>query len=187
MVWGHSNHLNGGQTMSLVKQVLLNADEELRYPTPSEIRMIQNFCQSGDRRIRIATTLAKNEKLLVEQGSVRFWKRCPITPSNSGNMRKTASCQRDQGWYIRLIAYCVLAGNEQPLAEIGTIGMKEMYTSLGIPLANWVEAVRCLKEEAIALLGEADAAEVVPYFDHIIQYLAYPGAPYFMNDGVLEY
>jgi hypothetical protein len=62
MVWGHSNHLNGGQTMSLVKQVLLNADEELRYPTPSEIRMIQNFCQSGDRRIRIATTLAKNRE-----------------------------------------------------------------------------------------------------------------------------
>jgi allophycocyanin-B len=169
--------------MSLVKQVILNADEELRYPTPAEIGMIQNFCKTGEKRIRIATTLAKNQKRLVEKGSQRFWKRVPVTPSNSGNARKTASCQRDQGWYIRLVAYCVLAGNEQPLADSGTIGMKEMYQSLGIPLANWVEALRCIKEEAIALLGNEDAAEVSPYFDHIIQTLSHPGAPYFMNDG----
>jgi allophycocyanin-B len=173
--------------MSLVKQVILNADEELRYPTPSEIWMIQNLCKTGERRIRIAQTLASHEKELVEKGSLKFWKRCPITPSNSGNPRKTASCQRDQGWYVRLVAYCVLAGNEQPLADIGTIGMKEMYKSLGIPLANWVEAVRCLKDEAIALLGDEDAAEVIPYFDHILQVLAYPGNPYFMNDGSQAY
>lgn len=173
--------------MSLVKQVILDADEEVRYLTPSEIRMIQNFCKTGERRIRIARTLAANENRLVKRGSQRFWKRCPVTPSNSGNMRKTNSCQRDQGWYIRLIAYCVLAGNEQPLAEIGTIGMREMYQSLGIPLGNWVEAVRCLKEEAIALLGDEDAAEVTPYFDHIIQTLALPGPPYYMNDGSQDY
>lgn len=173
--------------MSLVQQVIRNADEELRYPTPGEIRMIQNFCQSGERRIRIAQTLAEHETDLVQKGSLRFWQRCPVTPSNSGNPRKTASCQRDQGWYVRLVAYCVLAGNEEPMTDIGTIGMKEMYISLGIPLANWVEAVRCLKEEAIALLGEVDAAEATPYFDHIIQVLALPGAPYFVNNGSVEY
>lgn len=173
--------------MSLVEQLILNADEELRYPTPGEIRMLQSFCKTGDRRIRIAQTLADHEKELVEKGCVKFWKRCPVTPSRSGNPRKTASCQRDQGWYIRLIAYCVLAGNEKPLLDIGTLGMKEMYISLGIPLANWVEAVRCLKDEAIALLGEEDAVEVIPYFDHIIQTLATPGAPYFVHNGKLEY
>ena len=173
--------------MSLVMQVIENADGELRYPTPGEIRLIRSFCKTGERRIRIAQILADNERQLVERGCIRFWKRCPNTPSNSGNPRKTASCQRDQGWYIRLIAYCVLAGSEQPLTEIGTIGMKEMYISLGIPLANWVEAVKCLKEEAIELLGEQDAAEATPYFDHIIQTLAYPGAPYFMNNGTQAY
>jgi allophycocyanin-B len=173
--------------MSLVKQVIENADEATRYPTLGEIRMITSFCQTGERRIRIAEILARHEQELVKKGSLRFWKRCPVTPSNSGNLRKTASCQRDQGWYIRLVAYCVLAGNDQPMADIGTIGMKEMYKSLGIPLANWVEAVRCLKEEAIRLLGAEDAAEVTPYFDHIIQALAYPGAPYFLNNGSQDY
>jgi allophycocyanin-B len=172
--------------MSLVQQVIENADEELRYPTPSEIRMLQNFCKTGENRIRIAQILADHETELVQRGCTKFWKRCPVTPSNSGNPRKTASCQRDQGWYIRLVAYCVLAGNDRPMAEIGTLGMKEMYISLGIPLANWVEAVRCLKEEAIELLGQ-DAAEATPYFDHIIQALALPGTPYFVNDGTVEY
>lgn len=167
--------------MSLVKQVILNADEELRYPSFGELQMFRNFCQTGERRIRIAQKLAENERQLVERGSQKFWKRCPVTPSNSGNMRKTSSCQRDQGWYIRLVAYCVLAGSEQPLLEIGTIGMKEMYLSLGIPLGNWCEAVRCLKEEAIAMLGNEEAAEVAPYFDHIIQTLALPGPPYFVG------
>lgn len=169
--------------MSIVKQVILNASDELRYPTPGEIRMIQNFCHTGTQRIRVATTLAKNERRLVELSSDKFWKLRPNTPSNSGNMRKTSSCQRDQGWYIRLVAYCVLAGNDQPLTEIGIVGMKEMYQSLGIPLANWVEALRCIKQQAKELLGSDDAALVTPYFDIIIQALALPGTPYFINDG----
>ncbi len=173
--------------MSLVKQVILNADEEMRYPSPGEIRLFQNFCKTGDNRLRIANTLVKNQNRIVERASQKFWQKCPKTPSNSGNFRKTSSCQRDQGWYIRLVAYCVVAGNEQPLADIGTIGMKEMYQSLGIPLANWVEAVRCIKEEAISILGQEDAVYVTPYFDHIIQTLSYPGAPYFMNNGSVEW
>lgn len=173
--------------MSIVKQLILNADEELRYPTLSEIHLLQNFCQTGANRIRIARILADNETRLVQRGSRKFWKKRPVTPSNSGNLRKTNSCQRDQGWYIRLIAYCVLAGNEKPLEDIGTIGMREMYQSLGIPLGNWVEALRCLKEEAIALLGDEDAAEVIPYFDHIIQSLAHPGPPYYISNGSMEY
>jgi allophycocyanin-B len=154
--------------MSLVKAVIETADHEVRYPTAGEIWMIQNFCKSGEQRIQIANKLARNERYLVERGSERFWQRCPVTPSNSGNIRKTNSCQRDQGWYIRLVAYCVLAGNQQPLEDIGTIGMKEMYRSLNIPIANWAEAMRCIKEEVIALLGEVDASVVTPYFDHII-------------------
>ena len=173
--------------MSIVKQLILNADEELRYFNLSEISSLQNFCQTGVNRIRIARILADNETRLVQRGSRRFWKKCPVTPSNSGNMRKTNSCQRDQGWYIRLIAYCVLAGNNQPLDEIGIVGMREMYQSLGIPLGNWVVALRCIKEEAIALLDKEDAAEVIPYFDHIIQALSLPGTPYRVNNGSMAY
>lgn len=158
--------------MSLVTELILSADSEARYPAPKELRIFQDFVKTGDQRIRIASVLAENEQRIVENASQRFWERCPVTPSNSGNPRKTASCQRDQGWYVRLVAYSVLAGSEQPLVEIGTLGIKEMYNSLEIPLKNLVEAMRCVKEEAVSLLNPEDATEVAPYFDYIIRALS---------------
>jgi allophycocyanin-B len=158
--------------MSIVTELILNADSEARYPAPKEIRIFQDFLKSGEQRIRIASILAENEQRIVQNGSAKFWERCPVTPSNSGNPRKTASCQRDQGWYVRLVAYCILAGSEKPLAEIGTVGMKEMYNSLEIPLRNLVEAMRCVKDEAVGLMSAEDAVEVAPYFDYIIRALS---------------
>jgi len=158
--------------MSLVTEMILNADSEARYPAPKELRIFQDFVKTGQQRIRIAKALADNEQRIVQNGSQRFWERCPNTPSNSGNERKTASCQRDQGWYVRLIAYSILAGSERPLEEIGTVGIKEMYNSLEIPIRNIAECMRCLKEEAMTILGEDDAQEVAPYFDLIIQSLS---------------
>ncbi|MEL7523983.1 MAG: allophycocyanin subunit alpha-B [Cyanobacteria bacterium J06553_1] len=165
--------------MSIVKQVILNADEELRYPTPGELRMIRSFCKTGEKRIRLAQTLEQHAPAIVERGTQQFWQICPRTPSNSGNARKTEAAQRDMGWYIRLISYCVLAGSDRPLREIGLLGMKELYTNVGIPLDNILKYLRCLKAEAIALLSEADAPEIIPYFDQIIQELVRPGPSYF--------
>jgi allophycocyanin-B len=158
--------------MSLITELVLNADSEARYPAPKELRIFQNFVESGDRRIRIAKFLAENQQRIVDNGSQKFWERCPNTPSNSGNERKTASCQRDQGWYIRLIAYSVLAGSEKPLEEIGTLGIKEMYNNLEIPIRNIIECMHCLKEEAVSMMDEEDAAEVAPYFDYIMRALS---------------
>lgn len=172
--------------MSIVKQVILNADEEVRYPTPGELRMIRTFCKTGEERIRLAKSLEKKAQTIVERGTRKFWQVCPRTPSNSGNRRKTDAAKRDVGWYIRLISYCLLAGDDRPLREIGLEGMKELYTNVGIPLANILQYMRCLKAEANALLDEADAMAIIPYFDEIIQELALPGPPYFMNDGIGE-
>ncbi|NJQ98905.1 MAG: allophycocyanin, partial [Hydrococcus sp. CSU_1_8] len=147
-------------------------DSEARYPAPKELRVFQDFLNSGEQRIRIASILAENEERIVQTACVKFWEQCPVTPSNSGNPRKTASCQRDQGWYIRLVAYCILAGSEKPLEEIGTIGIKEMYNSLEIPIANIVVAMQSLKDEAVSRMSEEDAAEVAPYFDYIMQALS---------------
>lgn len=158
--------------MSIVTELILNADSEARYPAPKELRVFQDFVKTGEQRIRIAKLLSDNEQRIVQNGSARFWERCPNTPSNSGNERKTASCQRDQGWYVRLIAYSILAGSEKPLEEIGTLGIKEMYNNLEIPLRNIVECMNCLKQEAISILSEEDAVEVAPYFDYIMRSLS---------------
>ena len=161
--------------MSVVSQVILNADDELRYPTSGELKGIQEFLQTGDQRMRIAQLLADNEKKIVDQASSALWKIRPDFIAKGGNaygQKQRALCLRDYGWYLRLITYSVLAGDKDPIESIGLIGVKEMYNALNVPVPGMVEAIRCLKSASLALMTDEDAAEAEPYFDYIIQGMA---------------
>ncbi|WAS05374.1 allophycocyanin subunit alpha-B [Synechococcus sp. C9] len=155
--------------MSLVAQVIAQSDAAERFLSSTELNKLEEFFSKGALRIRVAEKLAANEKKIVEEGSKRFWAKCPNTPSNRGNAQKTALCQRDQGWYIRLVSYCVLAGNDKPLEDIGLNGMREMYVSLGVPLANLRMAMASLKEVAAGLMSAEEMALAAPYFDRLIR------------------
>lgn len=158
--------------MSVVSQLILQADDELRYPSSGELRSIESFLKTGEQRMRIAQTLAENEKKIVDKASRELWKKRPdfIAPGgNAFGQKQRSQCLRDYGWYLRLVTYGVLAGDQQPIESIGIIGVREMYNALNVPVPGMVEAIRCLKEAALALLGQDDAAAAEPYFDYIIQ------------------
>ncbi|NJN57568.1 MAG: allophycocyanin [Leptolyngbyaceae cyanobacterium SL_5_9] len=158
--------------MSVVSQVILNADDELRYPTSGELEGIKEFLQTGEQRIRIASTLSENEKKIVQEASKQLWQKRPDFIAPGGNAygdRQRALCLRDYGWYLRLITYGVLAGDKGPIEKIGLIGVREMYNSLGVPVPGMVESIRCLKKASLSLLTDDDAKEAAPYFDYIIQ------------------
>ncbi|KKD36576.1 MAG: allophycocyanin subunit alpha-B [Limnoraphis robusta] len=158
--------------MTVVSQVILKADDELRYPSTGELRAISDFLKTGEQRVRIASTLSENEKKIVDRASGQLWKKRPdfIAPGgNAAGQRERALCLRDYGWYLRLITYGILSGDKDPIESIGLIGVKEMYNSLGVPMPGMVEAIRCLKDASLGLLDEDDAREAAPYFDLIIQ------------------
>ncbi|MFB2877095.1 allophycocyanin [Floridanema aerugineum] len=158
--------------MSVVSQVILKADDELRYPSTGELTAIKNFFQTGLVRTSIAATLAENEKKIVQEASKQLWQKRPdfIAPGgNAYGQRERALCLRDYGWYLRLVTYGVLAGDKEPIEKIGLIGAREMYNSLGVPVPGMAEAIRCLKKASLALLSEEEAAEATPYFDYLIQ------------------
>ena len=158
--------------MSVISQVILKADDELRYPSSGELKSIKEFLQTGEQRMRIATTLAENEKKIVQQASKQLWQKRPDFIAPGGNAygeRQRALCLRDYGWYLRLITYSVLAGDKGPIEKIGLIGVREMYNSLGVPVPGMAESIRCLKEASLGLLSGDDATAAAPYFDYIIQ------------------
>lgn len=161
--------------MSVVSQVILKADDELRYPSSGELKSISEFLKTGEQRIRIAQILADSEKKIVQEASRQLWQRRPdfIAPGgNAYGQRERNQCLRDYSWYLRLVTYGVLAGDKEPIETIGLVGAREMYNSLGVPVPGMVEAVRCLKEAALGLLTAEDAATAEPYFDYIIQGMA---------------
>ena len=161
--------------MSVVSKVILNADDELRYPTSGELKGIEEFLKTGSRRMQIAQILADNEKKIVDQASSNLWKIRPDFISKGGNaygQKQRALCLRDYGWYLRLITYSLIAGDKDPIEKIGLIGVREMYNALDVPVPGMVEAIRCLKDASTALMSDEDAAEAEPYFDYIIQGMA---------------
>jgi allophycocyanin-B len=158
--------------MSVVSQVILQADDELRYPTSGELKGIEEFLKTGEKRMRIAQTLAENEKKIVDQASKQLWKIHPeyIAPGgNAFGSRERSLCLRDYGWYLRLITYGIIAGDKQPIESIGLVGVREMYNALDVPVPGMADAISCLKEASLGLLSAEDAQEAAPYFDYIIQ------------------
>lgn len=158
--------------MSVVSQVILQADDELRYPTYSELQTIQDYFKTGEQRTRIAEALSANEKKIVQEASKQLWRKRPDFIAPGGNAygdKQRALCLRDYGWYLRLVTYGILAGDKEPIETIGIVGAREMYNALGVPVPGMAEAIRCLKNASLGLLDANDAAAAEPYFDFIIQ------------------
>ncbi len=158
--------------MSVISQVILQADDQLRYPTSGELKGIEEFLKTGEMRMQIAQTLAENEKKIVDQASKQLWKLHPeyIAPGgNAFGSRERSLCLRDYGWYLRLITYGVIAGDKQPIESIGLVGVREMYNALDVPVSGMADAIRCLKDASLGLLNAEQAQEAAPYFDYIIQ------------------
>ena len=161
--------------MSIVSQVILKADDELRYPSSGDLQGIKAFLDTGLQRIKIAQTLAENEKKIVEQASRELFRKRPDYRAPGGNasgQKQYNQCLRDFGWYLRLATYGILAGDKEPIEKIGLIGVKEMYNSLGVPIPGMIESIRCLKDASLALLTRDEAEETAPYFDYMVQVMS---------------
>ncbi len=157
--------------MSVVTKSIVNADAEARYLSPGELDRIKGFVSSGERRLRIAQTLTESRERIVQQAGDQLFQKRPDVVSPGGNAygeQMTATCLRDLDYYLRLVTYGVVSGDVTPIEEIGLVGVKEMYNSLGTPIPGVVEGVRGLKNAAASLLSGEDAAEAGYYFDYVI-------------------
>jgi allophycocyanin-B len=158
--------------MSVVRDLLLQADDQLRYPTSGELRTMVDFLSGGSRRLSVVRSLTENEKKIVDESARQLFSRQPDYVAPGGNaygQKQRAQCLRDFSWYLRLVTYGVLAGSTELIQQIGLVGAREMYNSLGVPMPGMVESMRCLKAASLDLLGTDDAALAAPYFDYLIQ------------------
>jgi allophycocyanin alpha subunit len=157
--------------MSIVTKSIVNADAEARYLSPGELDRIKGFVTSGERRLRIAQVLTESRERIVKEAGNQLFQKRPDVVSPGGNAygeEMTATCLRDMDYYLRLITYGVVAGDVTPIEEIGLVGVREMYNSLGTPIPAVAEAVRSMKGVATSLLSSEDASEAAAYFDYVV-------------------
>ena len=158
--------------MSVVRDLILQADDQLRYPSGGELRSMADFLNGGKIRVEIAKALTDNEKKIVDEAAKQLFIRKPEYVAPGGNafgQRQRAQCLRDYSWYLRLVTYGVLAGSTELIQQIGLVGAREMYNSLDVPMSGMVEAMKALKEASLVLLGTDQANLASPYFDYLIQ------------------
>nr|YP_009546137.1 allophycocyanin alpha subunit [Gloeochaete wittrockiana]ASQ40198.1 allophycocyanin alpha subunit [Gloeochaete wittrockiana] len=157
--------------MSIVAKSIVNADAEARYLSPGELDRIKTYVASGESRIRISKILSDNRERIIREAGQQLFQKRPDVVSPGGNAygeEMTATCLRDLDYYLRLITYGILAGDVSPIEEIGIVGVKEMYNSLGTPIAAVGEGVRAVKAVATSLLTSEDASEASAYFDYVV-------------------
>jgi allophycocyanin alpha subunit len=157
--------------MSIVTKSIVNADAEARYLSPGELGRIKGFVKSGETRLRIAQTLTESREKIVKQAGDALFQKRPDIVSPGGNAygeEMTATCLRDMDYYLRLITYGVVAGDVTPIEEIGVVGVREMYKSLGTDIGAVAQGVREMKSAASGLMSAEDASEAAGYFDYLI-------------------
>ena len=158
--------------MSVVRDLILKADDDLRYPSSGELRSMVDFLSQGSIRLSVVRSLTENEKKIIDESAKQLFTRKPEYVAPGGNafgQKQRAQCLRDYSWYLRLVTYGVLAGSTELIQQIGLVGAREMYNSLGVPMPGMVEAMRCMREASLGLLSEDQQAVASPYFDYLIQ------------------
>ncbi len=157
--------------MSIVTKSIVNADAEARYLSPGELQRIKAFVTSGESRLRIAQTLTESRERIVKQAGDALFQKRPDVVSPGGNAygeEMTATCLRDMDYYLRLITYGVVAGDVTPIEEIGLVGVREMYKSLGTDIGAVAQSVKEMKDVATAMMSSEDTSEAASYFDYVI-------------------
>nr|ARW60108.1 allophycocyanin gamma subunit [Laurencieae sp.] len=158
--------------MSIVTKVILDADNDLRYPTVGELDALKNYFHTTEERIKVACILRDKEQEIIKIASKAIFQIHPeyIAPGgNAEGPRRRSLCLRDYSWYLRLVTYGVLSGEKDSVEQVGIIGVKEMYNSLGVPILGMTDAIQCLKNASIEFLSDYQSKLIIPYFDFIIQ------------------
>ena len=157
--------------MSIVTKSIVNADAEARYLSPGELDRIKSFVTGGEGRLRIAQLLSDSRERIVKQAGDQLFQKRPDVVSPGGNaygQEMTATCLRDLDYYLRLVTYGVVSGDVTPIEEIGIVGVREMYKSLGTSIDAVAQGVAEMKSVATGMMSGEDAAEAGSYFDYVI-------------------
>ena len=85
--------------MSVVRDLILQADDDLRYPTSGELRTMVEYLDQGAMRVSVVKVLTDNEKKIIDEAAKQLFSRKPeyvapvATPMDSGNAPSASGIQ----------------------------------------------------------------------------------------------
>lgn len=138
---------------SVITTVISAADAAGRFPSSSDLESVQGSIQRSAARLEAAEKLASNLDAVAKEAYDACIKKYGYL-NNDGEANSTDTykekCQRDIKHYLRLINYCLVVGGTGPLDEWGIAGQREVYRTLELPTAPYVEALSFARNRGCA-------------------------------------
>ena len=138
---------------SVVTTVVTAADAAGRFPSTSDLESVQGSLQRANARMEAAEKLANNlDNVAKEAYDAAIKKYSYLNNEGEANSTDTfkSKCLRDIKHYMRLVNYCLVVGGTGPLDEWGIAGQREVYRSLQLPTAPYVEALTFARNRGCA-------------------------------------
>jgi allophycocyanin beta subunit len=151
-----------------ITSVINSSDVQGKYLDSGALDKLKSYFQSGDLRVRAASVISSNAATIVKEAVAKSMLYSDVTRPG-GNMytcRRYAACIRDLDYYLRYATYAMLAGDPSIIDERVLNGLKETYSSLGVPVSTTVQAIQAMKEVTASLVGADAGKEMGVYFDY---------------------
>ncbi|NMF85629.1 allophycocyanin subunit beta [Nodosilinea sp. P-1105] len=153
-----------------ITAVINPADEQGSYLEGAELEALQKYFRTGEMRVKAATQIGESASSIISETVAKSLLYGDITLPG-GNMyptRRYAACLRDLSYFLRYATYAMLAADASILDERVLNGLKETYSSLGVPIEPTIQAVQAMKEVVTSRVGADAGQEMDVYFDHLI-------------------
>ena len=162
---------------SVVTTVVTAADAAGRFPSQNDLEAVQGNIQRATARLEAAEKLTTGMDKVVREAGDACFKKYPYLKQQgeaASTHTKTDKCYRDLGHYMRLINYCLVVGGTGPLDEWGIAGARDVYRTLNLPTAAYVEALTYTRDRACSPRDMSPQAlnELKSYLDYAINSLS---------------
>lgn len=146
------------------------ADDKGLYLEDNDLNTLNQYFQTGALRVKAASQIGESVASIISKTVEKSLLYGDITLPG-GNMyptRRYAACLRDLTYFLRYATYAMLAADASILDERILNGLKDTYSSLGVPIEPTIQAVQAMKEVVTERVGNDAGQEMNVYLDHII-------------------
>nr|BBK20600.1 phycoerythrin subunit B [Cryptomonas sp. SAG 977-2f] len=172
-------------TFDAFSRAVTHVDAKAAYVGGTDLQALKKFISEGNKRLDAVNSIVSNASCIVSDAISGIICENPSLISPGGNCytnRRMAACLRDGEIILRYVSYALLSGDSSVLEDRCLNGLKETYSSLGVPANSNARAISIMKACAIAFVNNtashrkffaphgdcsALASEVASYFDKV--------------------